>query len=368
MKYKRIVVKIGTSLFGDEKGFSKMYISEIVDDIVKIKDMGIDIVIVSSGAIGCGMELLKTNEYPKTIPGRQAIASIGQPLLMSLYQELFSKHNQKIAQILLTHKEISERTSYLNIINTFSLLLSLSIIPIVNENDSVGIEELRFGDNDTLSAQVSNIVDADLLVILTDKDGLYALDKNGDFKELIPLVSEITEEIESYASYAKEKGKTTTQGGMKTKISAARITTECGIPLIIANGKRKNTLLKIIEGEKIGTIFTTKVKKGLFRKRWLKFGLKEAGELIVDNGCRDALKYKDGSLLASGIIDVFGSFNEGDGVLIMDSFKNKIAKGISSYSSYDIKRIKGKKSSEIEKILGYKYQDEIVHRNNMVIF
>lgn len=261
MKYKRLVVKIGTSLLGDEKGFSKRYIEGIVEDIAKIKDMGINVVIVSSGAIGCGMELLNLKEYPKTIQERQAIASIGQPLLMSLYQELFSKHNQKIAQILLTHKDISDRSSYLNILNTFSLLISLSIIPIVNENDSVGIEELRFGDNDTLSAHVSNLIDADLLVILTDKDGLYGLDKNGNFKELIPVVSEITEEIESFA---KEKEKKTTSGGMKTKITAAKITTACGIPLIIASGKKEDTLLKIVKGESVGTIFTPKVKKKPF--------------------------------------------------------------------------------------------------------
>lgn len=365
MKYKRIVIKIGTSLFSDEKGFTKRYIEGIVEDIAKIKEMGIELVIVSSGAIGCGMELFKLKKYPKTIPERQAIASVGQPRLMFLYQELFAKYNQKIGQILLTHKEISERGSYLNIINTFSHLFLISIIPIVNENDSVGIEELNFGDNDTLSAHVSNIVDADLLVILTDKDGLYSLNRNGDFKELIPVIFKITEEIESYA---KEKEKTTTIGGMKTKISAARITTECGIPLIIANGKKQNTLLKIIRGESIGTMFATKVKKSLFRKRWLKFGLKEKGEIIVDKGCANALKCKNSSLLPSGIIDVFGFFKEGDGVVIIDESKNKIAKGVSSYSSYDIKRIKGKRSGEIEKILGYKYQDEIVHKNNMVIF
>lgn len=360
MKYKRIVVKIGTSIFSN-----KRYIKGIVDDIAKIRDMGIKVVIVSSGAVGCGMDVLNMKEYPKTIQERQAIASIGQPFLISLYQKLFSKYNQGIAQILLTHKEISERQSYLNILNTLSFLLSLSIIPIVNENDSVGIEELRFGDNDTLSAYVSSLIDSDLLIILTDKDGLYTLDKNGDFEKIVPLVSEITDEIEALA---KEEWKTKTIGGMKTKIFAAKIATECGIPLIITNGKRKNTLFKIINGEKIGTMFTTKVKKSLYRKRWLKFGLKEAGFIIVDNGCLNALKYKKGSLLPSGITDVLGSFNEGDGVMIMDAFKNKIAKGLSSYSSYDIKRIKGKRSEEIERILGYKYQDEIVHRNNMVIF
>lgn len=364
MNYKRIVIKIGTSLLTSEKGLNERYIKGIIEDVAKIKEKGIGVVIVSSGAVGCGMDVLGSKEYPKTISARQAMASIGQPCLMSLYQELFSKHNQKIAQILLTHREISERSSYLNILNTFSLLLSLSVIPIVNENDSVGTEELRFGDNDTLSAQVSVLVDADLLIILTNTDGLYKLNKQGNFAELIPVISEITDKIEGYA---KKKEKITTLGGMKTKIAAARITTECGIPLIIANGEKQNTLLKIIDGEKIGTLFTTRVRKSLFRKRWLKFGLKEEGKIIVDNGCADALKYKNGSLLPSGIIDVSGSFNEGDGVLIMDSQGNKIAKGLSSYSSYDIKRIKEKRTKDIEEILGYKYQDEVVHRNNMVI-
>jgi len=363
MKYKRIVVKIGTSLFMEGGNFTKKYISLIVDDIARIREKGLSVVIVSSGAVGCGMEEIGISEYPKTIPERQVTASIGQPRLMSLYDELFSKYNQKIAQILLTHKEISERGSYLNILNTFSLLFSLGVIPIVNENDSVSIEELRFGDNDTLSAYISILIDADILVILTDKDGLYRLNKNGDFEGIIPVIEKITGEIEACV---KDEKREITIGGMKTKIEAGRITTGCGIPLIIANGKKENTLLKIIQGEKIGTIFTTRVRKALYRKRWLKFGLKEEGRIIVDKGCWDAL-IKGGSLLPAGIIDVEGSFNEGAGVLIIDKDKNKIAKGISSYSSYDIKRIKGKKTEEIENILGYKYRDEIVHHNNMVI-
>lgn len=253
MKYKRIVIKIGTSvLTGDTNKLDTSFLSSIVDDIAKIRKNGIKVVIVSSGAIGCGMDALSLNTYPTSIRERQAVSSIGQPLLMNIYKDLFSKHNIKIAQILLTHREISDRQSYLNVLHTFRLLFRLSVIPIVNENDSVGTEELRFGDNDILSSHVAILLKASYLIFLTDRDGVCELNKNGEFGSVIPVIKEITSEIEKYIKKLKKK---TTIGGMKTKISACRLAMEHGIPAIITNGKKNNALLNIIEGKREGSLF-----------------------------------------------------------------------------------------------------------------
>ncbi|MEW6006626.1 MAG: glutamate 5-kinase, partial [bacterium] len=256
---RRIVVKIGTSLFQEGFVFTPKYIASIVDDIVDIRKKGIEVIIVSSGAIGCGMRAFGIAEYPKAIQERQALASIGQPLLMDLYKSLFGKYNIVISQILLTHNELFGKKSSLNILNTFSLLFKLGVIPIVNENDSVAIEELKeelkIGDNDTLSSHLALLLNASCLIILTDEEGVYKLNKD-DFSHVIPVISEITDEIRGFV---KEKKGKNTIGGMKTKLKAAEMCIESGIPAIIASGKKERTLKKILAGKREGTLFLPRI-------------------------------------------------------------------------------------------------------------
>ncbi|MEW6482401.1 MAG: glutamate 5-kinase [bacterium] len=248
---RRIVVKIGTSLFQEGSVFTPKYIASIVDDIVEIRKKGIEVIIVSSGAIGCGMRAFGIAEYPKVIQERQALASIGQPLLMELYKSLFGKYNIVISQILLTHNELFTKKSSLNILNTFFLLFKLGVIPIVNENDSVATEELKIGDNDTLSSHLALLLNASCLIILTDEDGVYKLN-NSEFEKIIPVISEITDEIRGFV---KEKKGKNTIGGMKTKLKAAEMCIESGIPAIIASGKKEKTLKRILAGKREGTLF-----------------------------------------------------------------------------------------------------------------
>jgi glutamate 5-kinase len=368
MKYKRVVIKVGTSLFaGESSYFDTHHISHITEEIAKIKERGCEVTLVSSGAIGAGMERLGLRCYPSSIPERQATASVGQSHLMHTYEKLFSAHNQKVAQVLLTHRELSNRRSYLNILNTFHRLFGFGVIPIVNENDAVATEELQeplFSDNDTLAAHISTLIDADLLVILTDEDGLYRFDKDGKNRELISVVPEITKEIEGYVRDRKGR---VTKGGMSAKIKAARLTTETGITTIIANGKKRGIVLKAVAGKEIGTRFLPKKRELSSRKRWLIFNLTEKGEIVIDEGAKRALILSKKSLLPSGIVRVSGRFREGDGVIIKDADGNRIAKGVSSYSADDIEKIAGLHSAKIEKVLGYKLQDEVVHRDNMAI-
>ncbi|HAW49594.1 TPA: glutamate 5-kinase [bacterium] len=258
MKYKKIVIKIGTSVLTDDTGrFNTIFLSAIVDDIAEIRKNGVEIVVVSSGAIGCGMDVLSLNTYPSSIYERQAVSSIGQPLLIDIYRNLFSKHNIKVSQILLTHREIHDKQSHLNILHTFQLLFKLSVIPIVNENDSVGTEELRVGDNDILSSYVAILLNANCLILLTDKDGVYKLNKNNELESVIPVIREVTSEIEKYVKKQKTKA---TIGGMKTKLSACKIAMEHGIPAIIVNGKKNNVLPRIMEGKREGSLFLPKKK------------------------------------------------------------------------------------------------------------
>ncbi|MEW6104097.1 MAG: glutamate 5-kinase [bacterium] len=251
---RRIVVKIGTSLFQESSVFTPKYIASIVDDIVNIRKNGIEVIIVSSGAIGCGMRAFGIAEYPKTIQERQALASIGQPLLMELYKSLFGNYDIVISQILLTHNELFGKKSSFNILNTFSSLFKFGVIPIVNENDSVSTEEVKIGDNDTLSSHLAILLNASCLIILTDSDGVYKLNKN-KFSKVIPVISEITDEIKGFI---KEKRSKNTIGGMKTKIESAKMCIEQGIPAIIASGKKEKTLKKILAGKREGTLFLPK--------------------------------------------------------------------------------------------------------------
>ncbi|MDI6780670.1 MAG: glutamate 5-kinase [bacterium] len=365
--WNRIVVKVGTSLLTTpDNDFSPACITGIVKELCSLRQGGKEIILVTSGAIGAGMCSLGLKHRPTTIPLKQACAAIGQSCLMNTYEQLFGEHQQIIAQVLLTHHELANRRSYLNTYNTLLTLLQYNTIPIINENDTVAVDEIKFGDNDTLSSLVAQLIEADLLILLTDIDGLYSKTPDGKrFGELIPLVENITPEIVDMAKGTKNKF---TTGGMSTKITAAQIATAAGITVIILNGRVNGIISDAISGKGCGTTFIAKADKISSRKRWIMYGLKISGEIIIDNGAREAVLNQGKSLLPSGIIEVKGHFEEGDAVIVNGIHGNSIAKGLINYSKGAIAKIKGKQSSQIEEILGYKYSDEIIHRDNLVIF
>ncbi|PIX16165.1 glutamate 5-kinase [Candidatus Desantisbacteria bacterium CG_4_9_14_3_um_filter_40_11] len=364
--WNRIVVKIGTSLLTTPEGnFSPDCIAGIVKELCCLRQSGKEIILVTSGAIGAGMCKLDLKRRPATIPLKQACAAVGQNYLMNSYKHLFNEYEQTIAQILLTYQDLSNRKSYLNTYNTLLTLLQYTVIPIINENDTVAIEEIKFGDNDTLSSLVAQLVEADLLLLLTDIDGLYSRTSNGKgFGELIPVVEDITPEIINMAKGTNNKF---TTGGMATKIKAAQMATQAGITVIILNGRKQGIISQILEGKECGTTFVAK-KDGLSnRKRWIMYNLKTAGEIIIDDGAREAILNQGKSLLPSGVMNVKGRFEEGDAVVVMSIHGDTLARGLVNYSRGDLIKIKGKQSTQIEEILGYEYGEEIIHRDNLVM-
>ena len=367
MEKKRIVVKIGTHLVTKEEGkINQPVIKSIVSDIAKIYKQGHNIIVVSSGAIASGISCLKLKQKPKTLPEKQAAAAVGQPILMQLYQKEFSQYNITIAQMLLTRDDFQDRTRYLNMRNTMSCLINLGIIPIINENDTVAVEEIQFGDNDNLSALVASKVDADLLVILTDVEGLFEDDPNKNKNaKLITEVKEITPEIESIAK--KTSGSFVGTGGMYSKVQAAKIAVASGVEVVIADGRNPGILEKILKGEKIGTRFFATLNSLDAKKRWIAFGSKVKGKIKIDRGATEAILRKGKSLLPSGVISVEGSFNSGETVEIVDESGVSIARGLVNFSSEEIDKIKGKKTSEISKILGKCDFEEIIHRDNLAL-
>ncbi len=362
---KRVVVKVGSSILTDEDGsISKERILYIVEDIASLVRDKKEVVLVSSGAVAAGRGRLKGFSEEEIIPFKQALAAIGQGLLMSIYNDIFSIYNIPVAQILLAPEDISHRKKYLNAKNTFKYLFSWGVVPIVNENDTVAVSEIKFGDNDTLSALVSSLVDADLLILLSDVEGLY--DKNpaiyGDAR-FIPEVKEVTEDIEALAG---DRGTERAVGGMKTKIKAAKIATMSGVDMVIASGFKRGNLVRILRGEEVGTLFCAK-REGLHsRKKWIVSSMAK-GKIVIDEGAKKALLQNGRSLLPSGIIRVIGKFDSGDIVDIVDIEGSIIGKGISYYSATEVDKIKGKHTSLIKDILGYKDYNEIVDRDNMVI-
>jgi len=359
----RVVIKIGTSLLtSGDRTIDKNRISMFVAEIALLKAKGHGVVLVTSGAIGAGMGKMRISARPDSLREKQALAAIGQPILMNAYQSYFNEKNMTLAQVLLTRQDFDDRTRYLNARNTMLSLLDMGVVPVINENDTVAVEEINFGENDTLAAIVAAKISADWLFILTDVDGLY---KGIPGKsELISQVDKITPEIEKYAQGVSKDGKGT--GGMKTKISAAKIATAAGVKTIIMNGKFQDKISGILKGESAGTVFIP--QKALEpRKCWIAFGAKCKGKIIVDAGAAVALTGKDKSLLASGIVSIDGSFSVGDPVGIFDEDGKEIARGLSFYSAQDICKIKGRKSSEIKKILPGADYEEVVHKDNLVV-
>lgn len=364
-KAKRIVVKIGTSTITDEKGrLNKGFIRNIARQIADLRKQGREIIIVSSGAIGSGVGELGIEHSPRIMPLRQAAAAVGQAVLMQEWRKAFKKYNLNVAQIMLTYEAFSMRRTYLNLRTSIATLLKMGVIPIMNENDPISVYEIEasFGDNDKLSALIASKIEADLLVILTDVEGLYDRDpRKHKNAKLLKEVKEITPKIEKMAG---EIGTTRGLGGMRTKIEAAKTATDFGCSTVVVQGKIKNVLMKVLAGEEIGTLFKAKESAVKNRKKWMI--LAEAhGKLIVDEGAKKALLNKR-SLLPSGVLDAKGKFKIGDIVSIVCKGK-EFAKGIVDYNSEELRKIKGKKTDDIEKILGYKNYDNVVRRENLAL-
>lgn len=361
---KRLVVKVGTNVLTSEKGeLDRKRVESLSREISELVSANKEVVLVSSGAITAGMAALGLKRKPKTIPEEQAAAAVGQGRLIHFYNECFGRRGLGVGQVLLTQADLRDRKRYLNARNTILTLLRAKAVPIVNENDTVAVDELyfgnRFGDNDILSALVANLIEAEVLIILTDVDGLIS-HKDG---MLIDEVCRITPQIESHVKSQKSGfGK----GGMSSKIRAAKIVTESGEVVVIANGRVTEVLGKIFQGDAVGTFFLPREEKIVSRKRWIAFTLQTRGDLLVDNGAVEALK-RGKSLLASGIEGIDGKFREGDAVGIKDDRKKEFARGLINYSFEEVKKIMGAKSGEIESILGYKSYDEVIHRDNMIV-
>jgi glutamate 5-kinase len=362
---KRVLIKIGSAVLTGENGLDLQIIEQLVDEIAHFTKQGYQIVIVTSGAIASGKHRMGITGKLKSMPQKQAAAAIGQSRLMRVYSNSFGKYGIFVAQILLTMSDLTDRKRYLNVRNTLSTLIDWGVIPIINENDSVAVDEIKFGDNDHLAAMITNIIDAQLLINLTSTEGLYDQNPTGSKKaKLITLVREFTEEIESAAT---EETSDVGLGGMKSKVIAAKTVTSSGIPCLIAPGKKKGVLHDIFAGKEIGTLFLPASEHMSSRKYWIAFTLRSRGKLFLDDGAKMALMEEGKSLLPSGITNVEGDFGIGDPVTCVDAEGAQLAKGLVNYSSSEIKKIMGLKSTKIEQVLGYKDYDEIIHRDNLAV-
>jgi glutamate 5-kinase len=330
-----------------------------------LKRQGYEIVIVSSGAILSGLEKLGIKLRPKSLPVKQAAAAVGQSRLIWAYEKAFEAQGLKVAQVLLTQDDLADRKRFLNSRNTLTTLLALDVIPVINENDTVVVEEIRFGDNDNLAGLVTHLIDAQLLVILSDVEGLFTDDpRRHPEAVLIPVVTKITAEMERLA-----KGTATSEGtgGMRSKVLAARTVAGYGVPTIVAGGRRAGVLSEILKGNVIGTLFLPESGKRKSRKQWIAFTSRTKGRLWLDAGAVEALAAKGKSLLPSGIVRVEGRFEGGDAVSCLDPHGREVAKGLVNYASDDLAKIRGAKTGEIAGILGHKDYDEAIHRDNLVI-
>lgn len=362
---RRVVVKIGTGVLTDADGaFDRERFSRLCLELSAVASER-QLVVVSSGAIALGVERLGLKTRPRDIPGKQAAAAVGQSRLMRLYDDHLATEGHAVAQVLLTHADIQSRTRYLNARHAIGRLIERGAVPIINENDTVSVEELKFGDNDSLAGMAVDLVEADLLVILTDTDGVFTADPRVDPQAVkLDDLHGVSDETLAMASGSRSGVGT---GGMTTKLRAARRANESGVPTVIAPGKRDGVLRSILSGETVGTFIHATTGKGTGRKRWMARDLAPRGELIVDDGAVRALVELHKSLLPSGIREVRGHFFEGDCVAIHDTAGRAIARGLSVYASDDLRRIAGRRSSDIEGILGYKVLDEAVHRDDLVV-
>ncbi|MDY6940756.1 MAG: glutamate 5-kinase [Cyanobacteriota bacterium] len=368
-KPQTIVVKIGTSsLTQPQTGrLALSTIAALVETLTRLRTSGHRIILVSSGAVGVGCVRLGLLERPRNIAVKQAVAAVGQGRLMRVYDDLFTALLQPIAQVLLTRQDLVERSRYVNAYNTFRELLKLGVIPIVNENDTVAVEELKFGDNDTLSALVASLVEADWLFLLTDVDRLYSADPNSN-PDAQPI-ARVThpDELGQLQVQAGTSNSGWGTGGMATKITAARIANESGVRTAIAAGRHPENIEKILQGEPLGTLFDPQPSTGNARKRWIAHGLIACGTIYIDAGAEKAIAQGGKSLLAAGIVKVEGEFQNSDAVSVCNDRGHPIARGISNYSSIELARIQGCRSAKIAEVLGYFVAETVIHRDNLVL-
>ena len=363
---KRVVVKVGTSTLVRTSGkpdFRRM--DRLVREIADLKNEGREMVLVSSGAIAIGMDSIGLRQKPAEIPARQALAAIGQSSLMTLYKKFFAEYGQTAAQVLLTKENAARHHQYANSRNALLELLSMGAVPVINENDVVAVDEIKIGDNDTLSATVATLIDADALLILSDIDGLYTANPQEDkTARWIPEVAEITPAIERMAGGA---GSSFGTGGMATKIEAAKIAVNAGATFVIAPSARDDVISAVLAGELVGTVFSAKEAHLRQRKSWLAFGKRIAGDIVVDEGCEAAMRTHGSSLLAAGIVAVEGDFAAGTTVRVLSARQQEIARGIVNYSAAQIAKIAGRQSRDFASLIEGEIRDEVIHRDNMVL-
>lgn len=362
---RRIVVKVGSNVLTCPEGLNLPVIDALSHQMMQLERSGQEVILVSSGAMAAGVRKLAIDRRPEAIPARQAVAAVGQAGLILTWEKALARHGKKVAQILLTAEDMTSRKRYLNARNTLNTLLDWGVLPIINENDTVMVDEIRFGDNDNLAAVITLLMDADILINLTDIDGLYDRDpRTHQDAELLTLISTIGREIERYAG---EIAGALGTGGMRSKIKAARKVTAAGVPMIIANGKKDGVLADIFEGRPTGTFFKPKTARLSSRKCWLAFSLKPKGVIRIDGGAARALTTGGKSLLPSGIAAVSGQFNVGDPVQFAGPDGQVLGNGLVNYSAGDINKIKGMRSGDIADCLGEKPYDEVIHRDNLVL-
>jgi len=362
---RRIVVKVGTTTLTTDSGtLSSEGMAAIVSQIAELAQQGKEVVLVTSGAIGAGVAKLGLAERPRELAGLQAAAAVGQGLLMQMYEELFGRHGLVVAQILLTREDLRDRRRHLNSRNTILRLFEYGVIPIVNENDTVAVDEIRFGDNDTLSALVASLIDADVLIILSDVDGVYTGDPRTDpDAQRLDVITELTPEL--FAA-ARGPGSRRGTGGMVTKLKAAQIATASGTAMVVADGSRERVILDVLNDEPVGTLFLPRGRLA-GRKRWIAFHQQPRGSIFVDHGAGEAMVRNGKSLLPAGVIGVEGRFRAGDVVKVVDESGRELARGVTNYSSGEIRRIQGKRTTEIKASLGMEAPDEVIHRDNLTL-
>ncbi|MEW6172838.1 MAG: glutamate 5-kinase [Bacillota bacterium] len=364
-RFKRIVVKVGTSSLTHKTGkLNLSQIAKLVRELADAHNEGREVLLVTSGAVGAGMGRLGFKTRPRTIPEKQACAAVGQGLLLQRYEKLFSEHKITVGQVLLTRDDFSDRRRFLNARNALLTLLKFRVFPVINENDTVAVDEIRFGDNDTLSALVGDLVEAEMLLILSDVDGLYTDDPRKDpGARLIPEVTEITPELEKLAGGC---GSTVGTGGMVTKFQAAQIVGRSGAVMVVAAAAADDIVRRVLAGENVGTVFWP-VERLEGRKRWILFGATTQGRIYVDAGAVRALVEGGKSLLPSGVVRVEGDFDAGHTVSVIDPEGREIARGLVNYSASEVDRIRGAKTSRIAQLIGAHPYDEVIHRNNLVL-
>jgi len=362
---RRIVVKVGSNVLTEDNGLNLKAMRSITRQISKLIEGGLEVILVSSGAMASGIKKIGLSARPDELPKRQAVAAVGQAGLMMEYEKAFGRHKLKVAQILLTSEDLSNRKRYLNARNTLNTLLAWQVVPIINENDTVWVEEIMLGDNDNLAAMITLLMDADLLINLTDIDGLFTRDPRVHADaQLIDTVTRINKDTERYAGDIPGALGT---GGMISKIKAARKVNSAGVPMVIAKGDKPNILLKLYSGQQHGTFFIPRKQRLTSRKCWIAYSLKPRGTIIIDDGAVNAILNNGKSLLPSGIISVQKEFGAGAAVEFQNQRNQSLGIGLVNYSSIDIDKIKGLKSNRIKQVLGHKSYDEIIHRDNLAI-